>query len=84
MTSGATRCATTVPSGTPPLVRTSSDMKRKENKPPTAVSPETSSGLAAVMMAEPAPMTPALFSAFVRDELQKYRKLVADSGASAD
>ena len=38
----------------------------------------------AVMMAEPAPMSPEMFSAFVRDELQKYRKLVADSGASAN
>ena len=37
-----------------------------------------------VMMAEPAPMTPDAFSAFVREELQKYRKLVADSGASAN
>jgi len=38
----------------------------------------------ATLMAEPAPSTPAQFAAFVKTELQKYRGVVAASGAKAD
>jgi tripartite-type tricarboxylate transporter receptor subunit TctC len=36
------------------------------------------------MGAEPAPMTPERFAAFVRDELAKYQKVVKFSGAKVD
>ncbi len=38
----------------------------------------------ASLMAEPQPMTPQQFAAFARSELQKYRGVVAASGAKAD
>jgi tripartite-type tricarboxylate transporter receptor subunit TctC len=46
-------------------------------------SPEVKSRFA-TLMAEPAATTPAQFADFVRAELQKYRSLVAASGARAD
>ncbi len=38
----------------------------------------------ATLMAEPSPTTPAQFAAFAQAELQKYRGVVAASGAKAD
>lgn len=38
----------------------------------------------ATLMAEPAPMSPAAFGAFVASELQKYKPVVQASGAKAD
>jgi tripartite-type tricarboxylate transporter receptor subunit TctC len=38
----------------------------------------------ASLMAEPSPMTPAQFAAFVASELQKYKLVVAATGARAD
>lgn len=38
----------------------------------------------ATLLAEPAPMTPEAFAAFVRAELAKYEKLVQRSGARAE
>jgi tripartite-type tricarboxylate transporter receptor subunit TctC len=38
----------------------------------------------ATLMAEPSPTTPEQFASFVRSELQKYRAVVAASGAKAD
>jgi tripartite-type tricarboxylate transporter receptor subunit TctC len=38
----------------------------------------------ATLMAEPAPSTPAQFTAFVQSEAQKYRAVVKATGARAD
>ncbi|HMO48460.1 MAG TPA: tripartite tricarboxylate transporter substrate binding protein [Rubrivivax sp.] len=46
-------------------------------------SPEIKARLAA-LLAEPAPMTPEQFAAFVKAELAKYEKVVKQSGAKAD
>jgi tripartite-type tricarboxylate transporter receptor subunit TctC len=46
-------------------------------------SPEVKARLAS-LMAEPSPTTPAQFAAFVGQELQKYKGVVAASGAKAD
>jgi tripartite-type tricarboxylate transporter receptor subunit TctC len=45
--------------------------------------PETRARLAS-LLAEPAPTTPEQFSAFVRDELAKYRAVVQTAGARVD
>jgi tripartite-type tricarboxylate transporter receptor subunit TctC len=46
-------------------------------------SPEVKSRLA-TLLAEPSPMTPEQFAAFVRSELTKYQGVVRSSGAKAD
>ncbi len=67
------------PAGTPaPIVERLSDEFRK-----ALASGEMRERLAR-MGAEPAPMTPAEFAAFVRAELAKYEKVVKFSGAKVD
>jgi tripartite-type tricarboxylate transporter receptor subunit TctC len=67
------------PAGTPaPIVAKLSDEMRK-----ALVSPEMRERLNR-MGAEPAPMTPADFAAFVRTELAKYENVVKFSGAKVD
>jgi tripartite-type tricarboxylate transporter receptor subunit TctC len=38
----------------------------------------------ALLMAEPSPLSPEQFAAFAQAELQKYKAVVAASGATAD
>ena len=38
----------------------------------------------ALLMAEPSPLSPEQFAAFAQAELQKYKGVVAASGATAD
>ena len=67
------------PAGTPPAV-----VDRLNQAFTTALrSPEMRERLAR-MGAEPAPMSPADFSQFVRSELAKYEKVVKFSGARVD
>ncbi|MEP7283104.1 MAG: tripartite tricarboxylate transporter substrate binding protein [Rubrivivax sp.] len=67
------------PAGLPP------ETTRKLNQAFTAAlaSPEVKAKFAP-MMAQPAPMTPEAFGAFVRDELAKYKGVVQASGARVD
>jgi len=46
-------------------------------------SPEIKARLA-TLLAEPAPMTPEQFGAFIKAELAKYEQVVKQSGAKAD